>query len=181
MALISSFLSTLIVESGRLFAWGNSEYGGTGLGKETDKILTATEVPVSLQDSGDKVSEVSTGGTFSHLVTEKGHVYAMGYGLGLGFPKPAEAGDLFCLRPKKLTIPTSEKIVRVCGSADFAVAVSGAHEVFSWGWGAQGQLGLDSKESVWTPTRLTLPSEISGVHSLACGNQHVMMVVTEKE
>ena len=171
----------MVADTGRVFAWGNSEYGGTGLGKESDRILKATEVPVVLQDPGDRVSEISTGGTFSHLITDKGHVYAMGYGLGLGFPKPAEPADLFCLRPKKLALPTTEKIVRVGGSADFAVAVSGANEVFSWGWGAQGQLGLGSKESVWTPTKLTLPYEISRVHSLACGNQHVLMVVAEKE
>lgn len=85
--------------SGRVWAWGNSEYGqGLVQSKAIDRIDVPTEATQDLTNVlGAKVVDIQLGGSFSVLLDESGSVYTAGFGaLGQGKDR------LLSHRPQKI-------------------------------------------------------------------------------
>ncbi|KAJ1852901.1 hypothetical protein GGH12_005109 [Coemansia sp. RSA 1822] len=131
---------------GRVFYWGNAEYGQCMVGKKIDKILTRMEVPFD----NNRVKGIAAGGCHSLLLTEAGQVFVCGYGaLGLG------PDHISTLQPTP--IKGFGNIEAIFASTDRCLAVDREHHVYSWGLGnSAGRLGDGTvATNAFTPTLIS--------------------------
>lgn len=182
---------------GRIFAWGDNSHGQLGTGSKSSKPRgTPTRV-----DKLAGVRSIVCGGSHSFIVTQDSSVFASGSNiagqLGLGdridrvsFERvpffrrllstsvsmviatataantsnnTAEGG--FSL--PDLLLPT--EIELACGLYH-SLALCG-QQVYAWGNGDDGRLGLGNNETALEPTLVSLLQDIP-VRSIACGGSH---------
>src|SRR5690606_26201765 len=71
--------SAALTSSGRLFTWGDNDYGQLGDGTTTNK-LTPTEITNRFSlATGDKIIQVSLGRNHSAALTSSGRLFTWGY------------------------------------------------------------------------------------------------------
>ncbi|KAJ0412055.1 hypothetical protein ATCC90586_004601 [Pythium insidiosum] len=114
-----------------------------------------------------KIASIACGSGFSIAIDRTGRAFAWGKWsdgrLGLG-PIPVVSQQRrrhggrrqlqrFLLRPQELEVPGVQWRKISCGDAH-CVAISTRGELFTWGRGSQGQLGLGSLADAMTPVRL---------------------------
>jgi alpha-tubulin suppressor-like RCC1 family protein len=102
-------------------------------------------------------------------------LHLMGFGKSsncrLGLPAD-EGGDTIVSLPSPLPL-FSKVITSVASGRDHTLALSASGNIFSWGLGHDGRLGLGTESSQSHPTRLTFgPIADSIVVSIACGECH---------
>ncbi|KAE9353226.1 hypothetical protein PR003_g3980 [Phytophthora rubi] len=174
-------------DKGECFTWGRGEYGELGTSENGSKAIT--EEPL-LVDTLRKfhVVTVSVGNTHTAAITDKGRLYTWGScwsgQLGLGEAKRAGVKD------KRLQlcfpIPTivealqQKRITRVsCGAVHTAV-VSADGQLFTFGCGDGGRLGLGGNEDSFHP-QLVSALEKCVVLDACCGSWHTLCIARERD
>ena len=160
------YFSIALTEKGEVYSWGVGREYALGHGsrdtlKHPEKISTLSSI-----------KQVSSGRNFAVALDSEGHVYTWGtndYGqLGLG------QNDRFKSTPEKVRFV--DNIVQVaCG--DFHVlALTADGEVYSWGNGTDGQLGIGTNSNQATPTLIkTLPK----IAKIECGGGHSGFITSD--
>ena len=121
-----------------------------------------------------RVAQVKCGAFHSVALLSSGSLYTWGSGAQLGLGVFTGRGDR--------SVPTNvKKLVRFrvrqisCGPS-FTAAVTHSGDVYTWGVGAEGQLGLGDRRSRYTPMLVKALSGSSDPHkhisSIACGGHH---------
>jgi hypothetical protein len=162
---------------GDLFTWGRGKHGRLGLGDEEDSLVPSSLARDKL--GGYKAVMVAVGFNHSLALTACGALWAWGDGCSgrLG------VGD----RNQRLT-PTlvgadetfgSKVVVVACGSAH-SLAATEEGLLFSWGYGADGRLGLKDNTSRLVPTRVRAQHlGNSRAVSVAAGSVHSTVVTQD--
>jgi len=124
-------------ESTFVIAWGYGEQGQLG-SKSKDNQLFPSPIP-SLNSK--KVRSISAGKTHAAAVTDKGHVFVWGsgpeYQLGLGKANTQAAA------PYLVTSLIAKGAIGLVACGDtHTLALNTLGQVYSWGTGLHGQLGL---------------------------------------
>lgn len=169
--------TAVVLADNRLFVFGYSQYGQLGLGDRTD-MCDATQVllvPSVAPDAAappapepSPVAEVFCGRYHTIARTTTGLVFTWGGGkngrLGHGDEK---------IRAQPTCVEALLRQEAVCITAGYHnnLVLSTTGDVWSWGWGAHGQLGLGDSKDRDLPT--VIP-ELSGedVVALSCGDRH---------
>ncbi|KAJ2319690.1 hypothetical protein IWW52_001823 [Coemansia sp. RSA 2704] len=162
----TDFTLALAVD-GRLFYWGNAEYGQCMVGRKIDRVLARMNVSFG----GGRIKAVAAGGCHSLLLTEAGQVYACGYGaLGLGPDK------LAALEPT--LIGGLDGVEAILASTDRCLAIDNERRVYSWGLGnSAGRLGNGSAAAnVFSPEALSIDPALVSPSMTALGNDIAIMV-----
>ncbi|XP_076467036.1 X-linked retinitis pigmentosa GTPase regulator-like isoform X2 [Babylonia areolata] len=161
--------SMALTDDGRVFVWGGSSEGQLGLGEDESEVPVPKEL-----DVGQPVTCIACGYYHSALVTENGDLYTFGESEGgkLGLGDDTDE----CKTPQHV-MAISDKVKSVsCGGAH-TVAVTEKGEVYAFGGGPNGQLGLGvSVLESESPSLLKLPFKVSQV---ACG-ENFTAVISEK-
>lgn len=169
-------------------SWGVGKRGQLGHGKRDD-----IDQPKLLHGKigwGVRIVQVSAGGglvrvAHSLLLTSTGRVLSFGqnsYGqLGHGY----DAGNVLsdCLRPRYIEGPL-KNVKCICVSAgelhSGAVTVDG--DVYTWGEGFCGQLGLGDRRPHLLPEQVTLGGlDSECVSNMSCGCRHTLVTTEEGE
>lgn len=155
--------------SNDVFTWGDGEHGRLGTGN-----LNLQRVPTVVPTlRNQKISQLVCGGAHTAAITSKHEVYTWGantYGqLGHGTFTASKF-------PRRVRLLTGKKIQSIALGTWHSVALAKGGDVYSWGFGGEGQLGLGHDESV------TLPMIIAdvagkGALSISCG-AHFSIVTT---
>eukprot|EP00741_Cyanophora_paradoxa_P000678 tig00000430_g653.t1 len=150
--------------AGKCYTWGQGSYGATGLGTEASQLVPR---PVGGALEGKQVTSVAAGAYHTLVLVADRHVYAFGRGqhgeLGVGSWTVA-------YEPRRVERLSGKGVVFVTagGSHSFAATVTG--RLYSFGLGAQGQLGLVSSPLVpvagYWPTAARAHKRVV---SVACG------------
>ncbi|XP_057419366.1 ultraviolet-B receptor UVR8-like [Lotus japonicus] len=123
-----------VSSSGRLYTNGWGKYGQLGHGDFEDHL-----VPRRVQALSDKfISQVSGGWRHSMALTSSGQL------LGWGWNKFGQIGvgnNVDCSSPVEVKFPYDQKVVQMSCGWRHTIAVSERGNVYSWGRGANGQLG----------------------------------------
>ena len=161
----------VVVNGGRVFAWGSNQYGQLGI-DEKPEIIPYTSVPTAIDIGGESIMNVSAAAGHSVALTFTGAVYTWGANqegqLGLGGCRNPEGRGLdpclnYVRKPTKI-LQTSEgsflpqmKLIaaggHVAGGKDrlleggHTVTVSKVNEVWGWGDNFHGQVGTLSSSS----------------------------------
>lgn len=155
--------SAVVTESGELWIWGSGSHGQ--LGVKTDFDFTK---PVLLKQLiNHKIESVSCGYNFTVALTSDRQVFSWGINehgcLGHGDTQqrdtPHPIGEL------------EGAGVEMIAAGEFHVIAESEHGLFSWGWNANGQLGIGGRENRLVPTKI---DALDGyrVYKVSCGNAH---------
>lgn len=166
--------TAVVLTDNRLFVFGYSQYGQLGLGDRTD-MCDATQVYLIRPGGNDEeggeqlnVAEVFCGRYHTIARTTCGLVFTWGGGKNgrLGHGDEKIRAHPTCVA----SLMGYEAIAITSGYHNNLVLTSNG-EVWSWGWGAHGQLGLGDTKDRDVPTVIgELSSE--DICYLSCGDRH---------
>eukprot|EP00026_Physarum_polycephalum_P000610 Phypoly_transcript_00611.p1 GENE.Phypoly_transcript_00611~~Phypoly_transcript_00611.p1 ORF type:complete len:1420 (+),score=266.83 Phypoly_transcript_00611:78-4337(+) len=156
-------------EKGELYMWGSDDAGQIGLGYQKTNQTTPKALP-SMR--GIIVVQLSCGAQRSAALTDKGEVYTWGRGdhgrLGHG-----DAASL--PYPKLVAALRGIPIISISSGGGHNAALTASGEVYCWGRGDSGQLGIGSKAHQSTPK---IVQALQGVRiiDISAGGYHTIAV-----
>lgn len=159
--------SLVLTEDGNVYSWGAGFYGQLGTGISGNGSSRPTPQHVTAL-SGKNIVQVSAGVQFSLALTEDGNVYSWGDGrsgqLGLGNTSQQNT-------PREVTTLSGKNIVQIVAGSLHALALTADGEVYSWGRGSNGRLGLGDTINQDTP-RLIEALENREIIQIQAGSSH---------
>lgn len=178
----ASFRSSyLLTNQGRLFAWGNNEYG-----QLADKTLINCVKPMDITSrfklyNDEKIIKISAGGFHALLLTNQGRIFAWGnnqYG---------QLGDgTYINKSKPVNITPNcnlhynEEIDNIYTGLGHSLFITSLGRVFSWGNNKYGQLGVVNSTKENTPIDITrnfmLISNNEKIKTIASGALHTIFI-----
>lgn len=152
----------ILTKDEELYAFGEGNFGQLGTGSKEDSATPKKVVlnfQVGLEDyfgsglkSQTKVQQLALGGKHSLILTNKGHIYACGYGsqgqLGLGATENK-------YEPILVESLLGKKVLMIAAGANHSLCLTDQSNVYSCGYNAKGQLGLGDEKSVTVWTHVT--------------------------
>ena len=201
-SLVAGSSHTLVLTSvGDVYVWGINSGGQLGLGDTTQRDTPVKHQGLSASGSsrvlapGETVASFAASGSNSSLtLTSAGDVYVWGLNasgkLGLGDSvqrdTPVKHQGLSASGSSRILAP-GETITLFSGENTYTLALTSAGDVYAWGAGMSGQLGVGSPHSNSSPfrhemlsasgsSRILAPGEI--VTSLASGLGHTLALTS---
>nr|XP_016447123.1 PREDICTED: uncharacterized protein LOC107772149 isoform X2 [Nicotiana tabacum] len=157
---------------GKLFTWGDGDKGRLGHPGEERKLLPTCVAKLVDHD----FIQVSCASTLTIALSSTGKVYTMGSAVHGQLGNPEAKDKSLVLVQGKLR----EEFVTEISSGSYHVAVlTSRGSVYTWGKGANGQLGLgDTKDRSW-PTLVEALRERQVEH-IACGSSSTAAICLHK-
>mgnify|MGYP006148858641 CR=1 FL=1 len=153
---------------GKLYAFGSGDYGRLGHGdNQPKKMAKLVEV---LRDRD--IIKFSCGPRHTLALASDGTVYSWGFG---GDGQLGHGDFQLQTMPAKIKALQGEHIIDIsCGEKHSAALTSGG-DVFTWGDGSLGQLGLGDQRKQHTPHRVM---ELQGrmILQISCGHYHTACI-----
>ncbi|MBN3294900.1 NEK9 kinase, partial [Amia calva] len=172
-----------------LYTWASVQGGAKMVGQLGHGDQASYRQPRRVERlQGKAIRQVACGADFTACVTDEDQMYMFGsdyYGcIGVDNELGMEV-----LEPVLLEFFLSRPVRQVCCGDNHVVVLTQDREVYSWGCGEHGRLGLDSEDDWPSPQQVDLPKSviISSVHCgcdgtyfltesgkvLACGNNEL--------
>ncbi len=165
-----------------VFAWGADRFGQLGLGNKQGGRCYCIPRFCSFNVV---IKQIACGEEHSGFITSNGHIFTMGSNnegrLGIG-DKAIRQSSTPCLVDSLSRLSASYVS---CGWGHTA-AIMSTGELFTWGVGEYGALGIHDCSSQWFPVRVSFPEKgrqylftIKGkVHAetVSCGTRHTAIV-----
>jgi alpha-tubulin suppressor-like RCC1 family protein len=154
---LSGYNSSALSSSGRIFGWGDNNYGQIGDGT-TNNRLVPTEITSRFSlTAGDKIISLSLGGDHSSAVSSAGRIFTwgrnsegqLGDGAILNRSVPTEITSRFSLA-------AGDKIVATSLGSNHSSAISSSGRLFTWGFNGTGQLGNGNTNISLLPTEIII-------------------------
>uniref|UniRef100_A0AAQ4PCZ4 HECT and RLD domain containing E3 ubiquitin protein ligase 3 n=1 Tax=Gasterosteus aculeatus aculeatus TaxID=481459 RepID=A0AAQ4PCZ4_GASAC len=147
-----------------MLCWGNAKDGQLGIGIDRTAMFEPRNCHVF---SGRGLKEVACGGQHSTFLLHDGSVYTCGSNScgQLGHSKPGTS-------PELVDALDAQIITMVSSGRSHSVAVNEQGQVFAWGAGEEGQLGLGIAEATVRIPRLVKRLCEQRISQVMCGNQH---------
>jgi len=169
-------------ENGSLYMWGSNSTGRLGIGRVQEKNVIDRPTRIQLPEEAF-VSTFSCGYSHTAAVCDSGNLYLWGSAssgkLGLGDCTTYQ--ECYCAVPTRLKIPSCRTVTRVSCGASHSACVSGEYELFVWGCGDGGRLGLGA-EHLSERLSPTLVESLKGKHvvDVSCGNFQTLAITAIK-
>ncbi|CAA6660402.1 unnamed protein product [Spirodela intermedia] len=161
--------TTAYSESGlQLYSWGWGDFGRLGHGNSSD--VFSPQPVKALQ--GIKIKQIACGDSHCVAVTMEGKVQSWGRNqngqLGLGTTEDS-------LLPQKIQAFEGIFVKMVAAGAEHTAAVTEDGDLYGWGWGRYGNLGLGDRDDRLIPEKV---SAVDGQKMIlvACGWRHTITV-----
>ncbi|XP_052190726.1 ultraviolet-B receptor UVR8 isoform X2 [Diospyros lotus] len=152
----------------QMFSWGWGDFGRLGHGNSSDLF---TPQPIKALQ-GLRIKQIACGDSHCLAVTMEGEVHSWGRNqngqLGLGTTEDS-------LLPQKIEDFQGVSVKMVAAGAEHTAAVTEEGELYSWGWGRYGNLGLGDRHDRLVPHKV---SSVEGekMVQVACGWRHTISV-----
>ncbi|KAM7515922.1 hypothetical protein LguiA_005505 [Lonicera macranthoides] len=157
---------------GKLFTWGDGDKGKLGHANQERKLLPTCVAQVVDHD----FVQVSCGRMLTVGLTNMGTVYTMGSAVHGQLGNPMATGKSIAVVQGKL----KHEFVKEISSGSYHVAVlTSRGNVYTWGKGANGQLGVGDSEDRNTPNLVEVLRERQ-VESITCGPSSTAAICLHK-
>ncbi|KAK5578203.1 hypothetical protein RB653_003156 [Dictyostelium firmibasis] len=171
-----------ITDQGEVYSWGLGVFGQLGHGNVKSYLH-----PKKIQyftDSNEFIAQVACGSNFTMVRSVGGLLYAFGHGEygQLGSTEETQHLDVGGRDNHfKYSMPIvvksleNKKIKNVACGHLHTIVVTDENEVYQWGWGSSGALGLGNKRFQLVPQLIT---SLSGeeIASITAGEKHTIVV-----
>uniref|UniRef100_A0A3B5LNN9 non-specific serine/threonine protein kinase n=1 Tax=Xiphophorus couchianus TaxID=32473 RepID=A0A3B5LNN9_9TELE len=165
-----------VTKSGRLITW---EAPSVVSGEASLPGLVDQMQPLFISrflegQSGVTIKSVSCGDLFTTCMTDRGIIMTFGSGSN-GCLGHGNFNDV--TQPKIVEALLGYELVQVSCGASHVVAVTNEREVFAWGRGDNGRLGLGTQDTHNCPQQVCLPAEFEA-QKVVCGVDCSMVIST---
>ncbi|XP_064624629.1 serine/threonine-protein kinase Nek8-like [Lineus longissimus] len=171
-----------VTKNGRLFVWEGSSVGGESglpgaISSSMDQPLQSF-IPRYLEgQSGVTIQHVSCGDLFTACLTDRGILMTFGSGAN-GCLGHGNTHDV--TQAKIVEALLGYEVVNVSCGASHVLAVTNEHELFAWGRGESGRLGLGSNQSFPSPQPVPIPDQFQP-RSVHCGVDCSVVITVDKK
>jgi len=139
--------SLALSADGALWSWGDGNFGKLGHGDWQRQLL-----PKKIEDfAGQRVVAVSAGPMHNLAITADGALWSWGFG---GFGGLGHGDRQRQLLPKTVEAFAGQRVVYVSAGSEHSLALTADGALWSWGWGAAGQLGHGDQRHQWQPKKV---------------------------
>ena len=170
-------------ESGRLWTWGRGDVNQLGLSASrlvADEFGCYVGWPVEVEDLRRRnrtVKGVACGEAHTLVLCSEGEVWACGWAEDgqLGLPASLLTSES-TMSAQLSQVPGLSRVIKVSAGALFSAAVTSTGEVYTWGNGEQGQLGLGARMR-----RTEKPIALEGIEQavdIVCGENYALCLTT---
>ena len=158
----SSYGFSMALDSeGRLYSWGDGDFGKLGHGDRSQQLVPKLMnflLPYT-------ITNFHTGPKHGAAVTSEGKLYVWGEGddgrIGNGSSSTQETPTLIAL----------EDVCDVSCGSDFTIALTNnGRQVWSWGCNSYGQLGVGNDENASVPKSIEFPFEVKPFIKVVTGD-----------
>ena len=154
---------------GKVFTWGRGKYGQLGLG-----TYSSSAFPIHVASLQEPVLKIACGNDHTLLLGKSGAVYA--FGRGNAGQTGLQTRDN-TTTPQRVDTLAPYRVVQIAAGANHSVALTDVNQVFCFGNGGGGQLGLgDGVSSVAHPVQVALDPE-PGVWRIGAGGDATFCVM----
>ncbi|KAL0973198.1 hypothetical protein UPYG_G00200190 [Umbra pygmaea] len=166
-----------VTKSGRLITWEAPSVGSgeASLPGAVDQMQPQFISRFLEGQSGVTIKSVSCGDLFTTCMTDRGIIMTFGSGSN-GCLGHGNFNDV--TQPKIVEALLGYELVQLSCGASHVLAVTNDREVFSWGRGDNGRLGLDTQDSHNAPQQVYLPAGLEAQRVL-CGVDCSMVISTQ--
>ncbi|KAL1814080.1 hypothetical protein ACET3Z_024145 [Daucus carota] len=163
--------STAYSESSKqVYSWGWGDFGRLGHGNSSDVFIPQ---PIKALH-GMRIKQIACGDSHCLAVSMEGEVQSWGRNqngqLGLGTIEDS-------LVPQKVQAFQGIAVKMVAAGAEHTVAITEDGELYGWGWGRYGNLGLGDRNDRLVPEKVTTVDGDKMV-LVACGWRHTISVTS---
>eukprot|EP00697_Spironema_sp_BW2_P012156 gnl/Spiro4/28263_TR13973_c0_g1_i1.p1 gnl/Spiro4/28263_TR13973_c0_g1~~gnl/Spiro4/28263_TR13973_c0_g1_i1.p1 ORF type:complete len:432 (+),score=29.07 gnl/Spiro4/28263_TR13973_c0_g1_i1:103-1398(+) len=162
--------SACLTSDGKVYTWGRGRDGRLGLGQTELDSVRPTLVETLREH---RVVQISCGGFHSAALTDTGHVFCWG---GNKNNECAVFSSSYAPAPMHVDHLADFCVVKVVCGGFSSAALTDKGELYTWGFGMQGQLGHGSYESEPVPRRVM---GLSDVVDVSVGVQHMAAVTKD--
>ncbi|XP_020204702.1 ultraviolet-B receptor UVR8 isoform X1 [Cajanus cajan] len=150
-----------------VYSWGWGDFGRLGHGDHSDMLIPH---PIKALQ-GLKIQQIACGDSHCLAVTMDRHMLSWGRNqngqLGLGTIEDS-------LLPQKIQKFEGIPIKMVAAGAEHSVAITEDGNLYGWGWGRYGNLGLGDRNDRLLPEKVTVDGD--KITMVACGWRHTICV-----
>eukprot|EP00943_MAST-04B_sp_MAST-4B-sp1_P008495 g8495.t1 len=165
--------SMALTKEGIVFAWGLNNRGQLGLGHKNNCM-----VPTRLHDIKPRIGEIAAGAYHSVALALSGHVYVWGRGKELGLGVFVDNGDKDI--PQLVKALKRFRVRNISCGLNHTVAQTHDGNLYTWGEGKYGQLGLGDTRDRYVPSLIRVIREESNSDErfagVSCGGRHSIAV-----
>ncbi|KAG5528963.1 hypothetical protein RHGRI_029580 [Rhododendron griersonianum] len=154
----------------QVYSWGWGDFGRLGHGNSSD-LFTPQPIKALL---GLQIRQIACGDSHCLAVTMEGEVQSWGRNqngqLGLGTTEDS-------LVPQRINAFQGISVKMVAAGAEHTAAVTDDGELYGWGWGRYGNLGLGDKNDRLVPQKVSsVEFQAEKMDMVACGWRHTISV-----
>ncbi|KAL3868352.1 hypothetical protein ACJMK2_041166 [Sinanodonta woodiana] len=167
-----------VTKNGRLFVWESPAVGTESMLPGAIENAIPTFVPRYLEgQSAVAIQHVSCGDLFTACLTDRGILMTFGSGAS-GCLGHGNFNDV--IQAKIVEALLGYEVVQVSCGASHVLAVTNENEVFAWGRGDNGRLGLGNQESYTKPMPVPVPDDLHPC-SVHCGVDCSMLLTLDNK
>ena len=177
-----AYHTAVITENEEIYVWGRGDVNQLGIPMQElvkDHLGYFAPVPLRIDYfNGKAVTGLACGEAHTLVIDSQGGIYSFGWAEDgqLGLPSVWIKDNYMSFTNKKIVYLNHKRIVKVSAGALFSVALTDNGEIFSWGNGELGQLGLGN-----TVKLIEFPSVVKSLEKeiivdVVCGESHVLCV-----
>eukprot|EP00163_Fabomonas_tropica_P003533 TRINITY_DN1302_c0_g1_i2.p1 TRINITY_DN1302_c0_g1~~TRINITY_DN1302_c0_g1_i2.p1 ORF type:complete len:2219 (+),score=807.59 TRINITY_DN1302_c0_g1_i2:52-6657(+) len=156
-------------DGGKVFTWGWGKDGRLGHGMISNQLTPrAVETLVNV-----KCVMIGCGSYHTAALTENGEVYTWGWGEDGRLGHGVEDNEL---TPRMVETLRGERVVQVACGGHHTLALTDRGDLYAWGWGEDGKLGLGNRENQSVP-KLVDSLRTLEITALSCGYCHSAAIV----
>lgn len=159
--------SFAITADGKVFGWGQNDYGQLVQGEISDGILNPTSgnllVPTEMTNLPDGIVDIHIGSRWVIALTNTGEVWSWGRNDEgwLGIETSTEAVTTL-IAPAKIPAFDGINIVSISGGPNHSLVVDDEGNVYGFGNTAHGRLGTEQPGGTWASGPILIPLESDG-------------------
>ncbi|XP_028320284.1 serine/threonine-protein kinase Nek8 isoform X1 [Gouania willdenowi] len=167
-----------VTKSGRLITWEAPSVGSTetSLPGAVDQMQSQFVSRFLEGQSGVTIKSVSCGDLFTTCMTDRGIIMTFGSGSN-GCLGHGNFNDV--TQPKIVEALLGYELVQVSCGASHVLVVTNEREVFAWGRGDNGRLGLGTQDTHNCPQQVCLPVNFEA-QRVVCGVDCSMIISTQQ-
>ena len=175
--------STALTSLGRLFSWGNNDYGQLGNGS-----TTRSSIPIDITGNfnlsfEEEIISVSLGNRFTSVLTSKGRIFTWGYN---GYGELGDGSTNDSKYPIDITaqfnLNEGEMITSLELGYYHSSVLTSENRVFTWGNNNYGQLGNNTTNNSSIPIDITAQFNLNAgeiITSVELGYNHSSALTSE--